>query len=171
VEEDGIDDNHGETSTEDSGTVYDEMKSRPEDERLTRHHANPGDEFHGDRELGCIYVIDDEKVSQSKRDDAKGSDEQAPEVAPAIALEGSEAEDDQLEGIIPGYGDEASQSGILRKLIDRTLGEAGATARDTEARHKGILCGGGQGQRWSCEGFYKAHIRKTLARKRMAENK
>lgn len=71
MEEDGIDDNHGETGTEDSGTVYDEMKSGPEDEGLARHHAYPGDEFHGDGKLGCVDVIDDEKVSQTKRDDAE----------------------------------------------------------------------------------------------------
>jgi hypothetical protein len=71
MEEDGIDDDHGETSTENSGTVYDEMKSGPEDEGLARHHAYPGDEFHGDGELIRTDVIDNEKVSQTKGDNAE----------------------------------------------------------------------------------------------------
>lgn len=139
VEEDGVYDDHGETCAEDSVAMYDEMKSGPEDEGLASHHTHPGDEFHGDGEFVRIDVVEDEQVSQTKGDDAEGSYEQTPEVAPAIALEGRKAEDDQLDGIVPGYADEAGQDGVLSELIDRPLGEAEAAARDLDFGHEGIF--------------------------------
>lgn len=139
VKEDGVYDDHGETSAEYSVAMYDEVKSGPEDEGLACHHAHPGGEFQYDGEFVRIDVVDDEKITQTKGDNAEGSDEQTPKVAPAIALEGRKAEDDQLDGIVPGYADEASQSGVLSELIDRPLGEAEAAARDLESGHEGIF--------------------------------
>ncbi len=171
VKEDGVYDDHGETSAEDSVAMYDEVKSGPEDEGLTCHHAHPGDEFHGDGKFVCIDVVDDEKVPQTKGDNAEGSDEQAPEVAPAIALEGRKAEDDQLDGIIPGYADEASQNGVLSEPIDRPFGEAEAAARDLDSGHEGIFFAASEDRKWSCEGFYEATMEKAAMEARVVWKK
>jgi hypothetical protein len=106
---------------------------------LAGYHAHPCDELHRYRKQIGVDIEDDEEVSQAKGDDAEGGDEEAPEVAPAISLEGGETQNDQFQGIIPGNAYEADDYGTFRKSITGgAISEAEVAAMEVGARHEDI---------------------------------
>jgi hypothetical protein len=115
---------------------------------LAGYHPYPGDQFHRYGEEVVVDVVDYEEVSEAERDDAEGGDEETPEVTASIAFEGGEAQDDQLQCIIPRDSDEARDYGILRYPACgvgaglRGFSSQAEIARDVDARHEDIAeCG------------------------------
>ena len=84
---------------------------------MASHHTHPGDELHRYWEHIGVDIVDDEEVTQAKWDDADGGDEETPEVAPAISLEGGETQNDQFQGIVPGNAYEARDYGTFREFV------------------------------------------------------
>jgi hypothetical protein len=106
---------------------------------LARYHAHPGDELHRDWEQIGVDIVDDKKVSQAKWDDAEGGDEETPEVAPSISLEGGETQNDQFQGIVPGNAYETGDYGTFSEFVTGgAISEAEVAAGVVGARHEDI---------------------------------
>lgn len=88
--------------------VQHEVQARPEHERLSCNHAGPADSHYGDLEevVGEGETEHFEEIAEAEGDDGDGRDQEGPEVGAGVAFEGVEAEDNQLDGIAPGEGDE-----------------------------------------------------------------
>ncbi|GFF47969.1 LOW QUALITY PROTEIN: hypothetical protein IFM46972_08431 [Aspergillus udagawae] len=105
VQHDPVDDDQ---CSQGAAVIKDEIQPRPEDERLPRDHSRPADIEDGDlEEVVCKGdAVDLEDVAEAEGDDAEGGHEEGPEVGAGVALEGVEAEHDQVDGVAPGDGDE-----------------------------------------------------------------
>ena len=143
MQDDGVDDDHGEGGTEDGSAVADKMQSRPEDQGLARYHPDPSDQFHHEGEHAGVYVEDDKEIAEAEGDDTEGGDEETPEIAPAISFEGAEAQHDQFQGIVPGNADQAGDYCTLRESVtDGAISEAEIAAGDVGKRHEDIAVDG-----------------------------
>lgn len=105
---------------------------------MASHHTHPGDELHRYWEHIGVDIVDDEEVTQAKWDDADGGDEETPEVAPAISLEGGETQNDQFQGIVPGNAYEARDYGTFREFVTGWAISEAEVAAGEVARHEDI---------------------------------
>lgn len=122
--------------------MADKMQSRPENQGLARYHPNPSNQLHRHGEHVAVDVEYDEEISETKRDDTEGGDEETPKITPAISLEGGEAQNDQFQGIIPGNGDETGNCSKLRKsVLGGAISDAESAAGDVGKRHEDIAGG------------------------------
>ena len=70
---------------------------------MARHYAVPArDDYGGGNPASKSEIEDEEEPSKDKWDQAKGGDQQTPEVAASIALECGQTYDYQFHGIVPG---------------------------------------------------------------------
>ena len=140
VEDDAVDDDHGQGGAEDAGVVDDEVEARPEHHGLADDHADPGHELHGDGEHVGVDIVDDQDVAQAEGDDADGGYEEGPEVETAVSFEGGKAEHKQLEGIVPGNAYQTGDGSRLGEAVPRRTPEnIEVAAWNIRARHWGIF--------------------------------
>lgn len=123
VQDDSVDDDHGERGAQDQAGVYDQMESGPEDQGLARDHGAPSYVGERDGEVARVDVKDEEDVAQTEGENADRGDEEGPEVEAAALLEGGEAQDNEFDGIVPGDGDEAG-NGEVFGYVQVVLGAA-----------------------------------------------
>lgn len=76
------------------------MKSGPENHRVPRDHAVPTQDYHRDREITRNPDEPKQCKPDAVHDQAAGCYQEGPEVDAAVALEGGEAEDYQLDRVV-----------------------------------------------------------------------
>lgn len=85
------------------------MQARPEHHGLAGHHKPPAEDDQANTDIPIGVAEEEQHVSNAMGDDRGGREEETPDVAPAAALEGDEAQNDQLDGIVPGDGREGGK--------------------------------------------------------------
>lgn len=104
VEDNGVDDDHGEDASQDAPVVEDEVEPRVQHDRLSGHHAPPADGEEGDGQPcdgGQVEELEEE-AQRVGHDADGGAYQKTPEIQPAILTESDEYQDNQLNGIVPG---------------------------------------------------------------------
>lgn len=112
VQHKDVGDNHVQHPADLAAVVHNQMQARVQHDGLAGDHAPPSDAGeHAEGKVGPERVVAEQDDDGVKRG-ARGGDEHAPEVQAAVVLEAAEDEDEDLQTVVGGDGEQAGNDHV-----------------------------------------------------------